>query len=138
VSDMRKEPQWVMLRVPSVPDGESARSIRKEVVSSLGSLVPSFLLSTCCLGPTLYVLFGVSVGGLSIFTSLEPYHPAFLLAALVLLGYAFYHLYIRPPQFDCVENGRSALRTSRVVFWIASLIFVVAALYPVVLPHVLF
>jgi hypothetical protein len=80
----------------------------------------------------------VSVGGLSIFTSLEPYHPAFLLAALVLLGYAFYHLYIRPPQFDCVENGRSALRTSRVVFWIASLIFVVAALYPVVLPHVLF
>jgi len=63
VSDMRKEPQWVMLRVPSVPDGESARSIRKEVVSSLGSLVPSFLLSTCCLGPTLYVLFGVSVGG---------------------------------------------------------------------------
>ena len=109
--------------------------MRKEVISSLGSLVPAFLVSTCCLGPTLYVLFGVSVGGLSIFTPLEPYRPAFMLAAVGLLGYAFHHLYIRPPQFDCVEDGRSALRASRVVFWIASLVFVVAALYPVVLPH---
>lgn len=109
--------------------------MRKELASSLGSLVPSFLVSACCLGPTLYVLFGVSVGGLSIFTSLEPYRPAFMLVAVGLLGYAFHRLYIRPPQFDCVEDGRSALRTSRVLFWIASLVFVVAALYPVVLPH---
>lgn len=109
--------------------------MHKEVVSSLGSLVPSFLVSTCCLGPTLYVLFGVSVGGLGIFAPLEPYRPVFMLAAVGLLGYAFYHLYIRPPQFDCVENGRSALKTSRFLFWVASIVFVVAALYPVVLPH---
>jgi mercuric ion transport protein len=111
--------------------------MHKETLSSVGSLVPSFLVSTCCLGPTLYVLFGVSVGGLSIFTPLEPYRPLFMLAAVGLLGYAFYHLYIRPPQFDCVEDGRSALRTSRVLFWIASLVFVTAALYPVVLPRFL-
>ena len=109
--------------------------MRKELVSSLGSLVPSFLVSTCCLGPTLYVLFGVSVGGLSIFTPLEQYRPVFMLVALGLLGYAFHHLYIRPPQFDCVENERSALRTSRFLFWVASVVFVVAALYPVVLPR---
>jgi len=111
--------------------------MRKEALSSLGSLVPSVLVSTCCLGPTLYVLFGVSVGGLSIFTPLEPYRPVFLFAALGLLGYAFHHLYIRPPQFDCVEDGHSALRTSRVVFWVASVIFAVAALYPIVLPYFL-
>ena len=109
--------------------------MRKELVSSLGSLIPSFLVSTCCLGPTLYVFFGVSVGGLSSFTPLEPYRPVFMLAALGLLGYTFHHLYIRPPQFDCVEDGRSALKTSRVLFWIASLVFAVAALYPVVLPY---
>jgi mercuric ion transport protein len=112
--------------------------MRKEVMSSLGSLVPSFLLSTCCLGPTLYVLFGVSVGGLSIFTPLEPYRPVFMLVALGLLGYAFHHLYIRPPQFDCVEEGGSALRTSRALFWVASLVFVVAAFYPVVFPYFFF
>jgi mercuric ion transport protein len=111
--------------------------MRKVISSSLGSLMPSFLVSTCCLGPTLHVLFGVSVGGLSIFTPLEPYRPAFMLVALGLLGYAFHHLYIRPPQFDCVGDGRSALGTSRVLFWIASLVFVVATLYPVVLPHFL-
>jgi len=109
--------------------------MRKEVMSSVGSLVPSFLVSTCCLGPTLYVLFGVSVGGLSIFAPLEPYRPVFMLTAFGLLGYAFYHLYMQPPEFDCVENGRSALRTSRFVFWVASVIFVVAALYPLVLPR---
>jgi len=63
--------------------------MRKEFVSSLGSLVPSFLVSTCCLGPTLYVLFGVSVGGLSVIAPLEPYRPEFRLVALGLLGYAF-------------------------------------------------
>jgi mercuric ion transport protein len=109
--------------------------MRKELVSSLGSLVPSFLVSTCCLGPTLYVLFGVSVGGLSIFAPLESYRPLFMLVATGLLGHAFYHLYIRPPQFDCIENGLSALRTSRVLFWVASVVFVVAVLYPLVLPH---
>jgi mercuric ion transport protein len=109
--------------------------MRKEAVSILGSLVPSFLVSTCCLGPTLYVLFGVSMGGLSVFAPLEPYRPLFMLAAAGLLGYAFHRLYIRPPQFDCVENGRSALRTSRFFFWAASFVFVVAALYPVVLPR---
>ena len=109
--------------------------MRKAAISSIGSLIPSLLLGTCCLGPTLYVLFGVSVGGLSVFAPLEPYRPVFLLAALGLLGYAYHHLYIQPPQFDCVEDGRSALSTSRVLFWIASLVFVVAALYPVVLPR---
>jgi len=109
--------------------------MRKELVSSLGSLVPSFLLSTCCLGPTLYVFFGVSVGGLGVFAPLEPYRPFFMLAAVGPLGYAFYHLYIRPPQFDCVENGRSALKTSRFFFWAASFVLVIAALYPVVLPR---
>ncbi len=111
--------------------------MRKELVSSLGSLVPSFLVSTCCLGPTVYILFGVSVGGLSIFAPLEPYRPLFILLALGFLGYAYYHLYIRPPQFDCVEDGRSALKTSRVLFWIASFIFVIATFYPVVLSHFL-
>jgi len=109
--------------------------MRKEVISSLGSLMPSFLVSTCCLGPTLYVFFGVSMGGLSVFTPLEPYRPVFLLAATGLLGYSFYHLYIQLPQFDCMENGRSALKTSRMVFWVAGAIFMVAALYPVVLPQ---
>ena len=138
VSDVRKEPQRVTLCVPSAQEGEREQGsirMRKEFMSSLGSLVPSFLVSTCCLGPILYVLFGVSVGGLGIFAPLEPYRPLFMLVAAVLLGHAFYHLYIRPPQFDCVENGHSALRTSRVLFWIASLVFVVAALYPLVLPR---
>jgi hypothetical protein len=75
------------------------------------------------------------VGGLSIFAPLERYRPVFMVVAVALLGYAFYHLYVRPPTFTCVENGRSPLRMQRLLFWVASMVFMVAALYPVVLPH---
>lgn len=109
--------------------------MRKEVVSALASLAQSFLVSTCCLAPTLYVFFGLSMGGFSIFTPLEPYRPFFMLSAVGLLGYAFYHLYVQPLQFDCTQDGWSTLRASRVVFWFASVVFVMAALYPVVLPY---
>ena len=109
--------------------------MQKGLLSTVGSLVPSFLVSTCCLGPTVYVLFGVSVGGLSVFAPLEPYRPLFMVGAVALLGYAFYHLYVRPPTFTCVENGRSRLTTPRLLFWIASVLFMVAALYPAVLQH---
>ncbi len=111
--------------------------MQKTMAGIWGSLVPSFLVSVCCLGPTLYVLFGVSVGGLSVFAPLEPYRPFFMLAAVGLLGYAFHRLYIRPSRFDCVENGRSSLRTNRFLFWVASFVFVIAVLYPVVLPYFL-
>ncbi len=109
--------------------------MKKGVLSSVGSLLPSFLVSTCCLGPTVYVLFGVSMGGLSIFAPLEPYRPVFMVVAVALLGYAFYHLYVRAATFACVENGRSPLRMQRLLFWVASMVFIVAALYPLVLPY---
>jgi len=109
--------------------------MQKGFLSTVGSLIPSFLVSTCCLGPTVYVLFGVSVSGLSVFAPLEPYRPLFMTVAVALLGSAFYHLYVRPPAFECAENGRSSLRTQRLLFWVASVVFMVAALSPLVLPH---
>jgi len=110
-------------------------SMQKGFLSTVGSLIPSFLVSTCCLGPTVYVLFGVSVGGLSVFAPLEPYRPLFMVGAVALLGSAFYHLYVRPPAFACVENGSSPLRRHRLLFWVASVVFMVAAVYPMLLPH---
>ena len=114
---------------------EKTPVLQKGFLSTVGSLLPSFLVSTCCLGPTVYVLFGVSVGGLSVFAPLKPYRPVFMVVAVALLGSAFYHLYVRPPTFACVENGRSPLRTQRLLFWVASVLFMVAALYPLVLPQ---
>ena len=109
--------------------------MQKGFLSTVGSLIPTFLVSICCLGPTVYVLFGVSVGGLSVLAPLQPYRPLFLIGAVTLLGSAFYYLYMQPPAFACVEHGRSPLRTYRLLFWVASVLFVAAALYPLVLPH---
>ncbi len=109
--------------------------MQKGFLSTVGSLIPTFFVSTCCLGPTVYVLFGVSVGGLSVLAPLEPYRPLFMVGAIALLGSAFYHLYVRPPALACVEQGHAPLKKQRLLFWVASVLFIVAALYPLVLPH---
>lgn len=47
-----------------------------------GTLVAAGLVAACCLGPTLFVLFGVSIAGLGALGALEPYRWLFLLAGL--------------------------------------------------------
>ncbi len=94
------------------------------------SLLPSLLIiKPCCLTPILGSLFGGSVGVLHIFAPLEPYQPLFMLMSLGLLGSAFYRLYLRPPTFDG-EDTRGSIRTSRVLFWLASGVFLAAVVYP--------
>jgi hypothetical protein len=55
-------------------------------------------------------------------------------ASVGLLGSAFYRLYLRPPPFIVAENARSVV-TSRILFWVASALFVIATLAPVLFPH---
>src|SRR5262249_57654622 len=92
-------------------------SRQKGFLSTVGSIIASLLVSRCCLGPTVYVLFGVSVSGLSVLAPLEPYRPLFMMVAVALLGSAFYHLYVRPPAVACVDPGHASLRTQRLLFW---------------------
>jgi len=99
------------------------------------SLFPSFVvLKPCCFIPVLGAVFGGSFSLLHIFAPLEPYRPLFMAASVGLLGSAFYRLYLRPPPFIVAENARSVV-TSRILFWVASALFVIATLAPVLFPH---
>ena len=110
--------------------GEQRRALPQARISVFASLLPSFLvIKPCCLIPTLGSLFGGSVGMLHVFAPLEPYQPLFMLTSLGLLGSAFYHLYLRPPTFNA-EDKRDSILTSRLLFWIASGVFIAAVLYP--------
>ena len=94
----------------------------------MGSLLPSVLiLKPCCVLPMLWSFFGGGVGALSVFAPLEPYRPLLMLAALGLLGSAFYYLYLHPLPTNTGERSDSVL-ASRVFFWVASAIFAGAAL----------
>jgi hypothetical protein len=121
--------QVTVLPVTQRP-GEQRRALPQARIGIFASLLPSFLvIKPCCLLPTLGSLFGGSVGVLHVFAPLEPYQPLFMLTSLGLLGSAFHHLYLRPPTFNA-KDQRDSILTSRLLFWLASGVFIAAALYP--------
>ncbi|OGW18271.1 MAG: hypothetical protein A3G93_06265 [Nitrospinae bacterium RIFCSPLOWO2_12_FULL_45_22] len=110
--------------------------MNRVTMGNIGALVSSFFVGSCCLGPTMFVLFGISIGGLNFFTSLERFRPLFILVAFLFLGYAFYHIYLNKPAFDCVYKGISSGRINKVFFWLCLSIFLVAVFYPMVLSRI--
>ena len=55
-----------------------------------GGIVSAILASTCCLGPLLFLFFGVSVGSLSFLQAFAPYHTYFSVAAVGVVGYLWF------------------------------------------------
>jgi hypothetical protein len=55
-----------------------------------GGIVSAILASTCCLGPLLFLLFGISAGSLSFLQRFAPYHSYFSLAAVGVVGYLWF------------------------------------------------
>ncbi len=55
-----------------------------------GGIVSAILASTCCLGPLLFLLFGVSMGSLSFLQWFAPYHTWFSLAAVAVVGWLWF------------------------------------------------
>ena len=68
--------------------------MREFIFGILGSLA-SLLAASCCIVPTLFVVFGVSAGSLSFLKTLEPYRIYFLIIAYIAVGYSFYKLYLQ-------------------------------------------
>ena len=112
----------------------------------LGSLVGTFaslLAASCCVVPTLFVVFGVSAGSLSFLSALEPYRWFFLTVAYIAVGYSFYRLYLRnwvkerllkKPAVGCAcEEPDWTQKLSKGVTWVALVLLIVATLYPYVL-----
>ncbi|QCT95217.1 mercury transporter MerT [Caminibacter mediatlanticus TB-2] len=53
----------------------------------IGAVITAFLASTCCLGPLLFLIFGISVGSLSFLHIFAPYHIYFSIAAVLIILY---------------------------------------------------
>ncbi len=112
--------------------------MNKETLATSGALGLSVLIASCCIGPTLFLLFGVSVGALGMFSPLEPYQPIFIGAGLVALGFAGYRIFRTSPTgeecaHDACAPGSRTRRFTRRFFIVAVVLFVGAAAYPYVL-----
>lgn len=98
--------------------------------------VAAILASTCCLGPLVLVLLGVSGAWISNLTALEPYRPLFIGAALVALFFAWRRIF-RPVQ-ACAPGEVCAVpqvqTTYKIIFWGVAALVVIALAFPYVLP----
>ena len=110
--------------------------MRKETVTSTGSVVTALLAASCCVGPAIFVVFGASIGFLGRLAVLAPLRPYFLAAAAVLLGYSFWRLYLKRTDCNCVADFR-ARRLARIIFWVGAGLTVFALVFARVLSWIL-
>ncbi|GAB1233013.1 mercuric transport protein MerT [Ferrigenium sp. UT4] len=96
----------------------------------------AILASTCCLGPLLLVTFGFSGAWIGNLKVLEPYRPLFIGAALVAMFFAYRRIFCS--STSCKPGEVCALpqvqTTYRLIFWIVSVLVIVALGFPYVMP----
>lgn len=96
----------------------------------------ALLASTCCLGPLVLVMVGVSGAWIGNLTALEPYRPLFLGAALVAMFLAYRRIF-RPVQ-QCQPGEVCAMpqvrRGYRLMFWVVAALLLIASSFPYLLP----
>lgn len=97
----------------------------------------AILASTCCLGPLVLVMLGVSGAWIGNLAVLEPYRPFFIGVALVALFFAWRRIY--RPATACAPGEVCAVpqvrRTYRWIFWAVTALVVVALGFPYVVPY---
>lgn len=104
--------------------------MKKENVSSLGTIVTALLAASCCIGPVVFAVFGTSIGFLGKLAILDPIRPYLLAAACGMFGYSFWKLYLKKSiPCDC-EADRRSRRIARGIFWTGFTALIFAVLFP--------
>ena len=89
----------------------------KERLSSIGGIATSILAAGCCIGPALFLAFGIT--GLGFLSRLEWLRPYFLLATFIFLVIAYHYAYGNGSQ--CGADGKcdpKIRKINRILFWI--------------------
>lgn len=103
---------------------------RKNAVLVLsGAFITAILSASCCIVPTLFILFGISFAGIINVQALEEYRWIFTILALIMLSIGFYQMVIKKQiQCDCEPSLTSKILL--VLFWGLFLFSLAALLYP--------
>src|SRR5215510_7971213 len=98
--------------------------------------VTAILASVCCLGPLVLLAIGVSGAWIGNLTALEPYRPAFIVAAAVALVVAGRRIW--RPQHACAPGEACAVpqvrRVQKSLFGVVVAFVLIALVYPFVAP----
>lgn len=100
----------------------------------IGGAVAAIAASACCLGPLVLVSLGIGGAWVSNLTMLEPYRPFFIGIALFFMIFAYCKIYNPKPSDACLPDSLCAKpetnRNYRIIFWIVSVLVLIALLYP--------
>lgn len=89
----------------------------------VGSIVAAIVASSCCIGPIIFAILGVSSAGM--LSKMEPYRPFLSVVTIGLLIAAYYFTYRKKPAQECIEgsycaNPKSDIWNKRIL-WIATI-----------------
>ncbi len=94
-----------------------------------GAFATALLSASCCLVPTLFMVFGISFAGIINVAALESYRWFFTVLAVAMLGIGFYKMVIKKQiECDCEPSLTSRLLVA--AFWALFLFSLAALLYP--------
>ena len=96
----------------------------------------AILASTCCLGPLVLLMLGVSGAWIGNLTALEPYRPLFVVAAVVALFFAYRRIF--RPAVACTPGEVCAVpqvrTTYKALFGLVAVLILIAVSFPFVAP----
>jgi mercuric ion transport protein len=103
---------------------------RKNAVLVLsGAFITAILSASCCIVPTLFILFGISFAGIINVQALEEYRWIFTTLALIMLSIGFYQMVIKK-QIECDCEPSLTSKILLILFWGLFLFSLAALLYP--------
>lgn len=103
---------------------------RKSAVLVLsGALVTALLSASCCIIPTLFMVFGISFAGVINVPALESYRWIFTAFAIIMLSIGFYKMVIKK-QIECDCEPSLTSKILIILFWALFLFSLAALFYP--------
>ena len=96
----------------------------------------AILASTCCLGPLVLLMLGVSGAWIGNLTALEPYRPLFVVAAVAALFFAYRRIFrpavaCNPGEVCAVPQVRT---TYKALLGLVAVLILIAVSFPFVAP----
>ena len=99
-----------------------------------GALLSAIASSLCCLGPLIYLVFGLSAAGLTGLGRLSRLQVPLAALSLLFVGYGFWNLYFSSKP---VCAGRLSRKKTLLIYWLSVPVILFFVLYPSMLPLIL-
>ncbi|NUU68324.1 hypothetical protein HQN64_19755 [Enterobacteriaceae bacterium BIT-l23] len=112
----------------------ASNGVKSGLVTLLAALVAAGASTLCCIGPLLYLLFGISAAGLIGIPALDWLQIPMIILSVGLMARGFWRLYLSPKPICVNVVSRRVLEW---LYWLSVPLVLLLITYPWVLPWIL-